>query len=76
MTNRMLPILTTIKDYLTVKQAAEFLGIAPNTIRNWSNDKKIIYYRSPINNYRLYKKEDLEKFLESYAELLEADNGK
>lgn len=52
-----------IADYLTIKQAAEFIGVTPNTLRNWERDKKITVYRNPQNKYRLYKKEDLEKFL-------------
>lgn len=27
--------------YLTVKKAANYLGVAPNTIRNWDRDGKI-----------------------------------
>jgi len=51
-------------EYLTVKAAAEFLGVCPNTIRNWSRDAKLQEYRHPLNNYRLYKKSDLEKLVE------------
>ncbi|MBP6869609.1 MerR family DNA-binding transcriptional regulator [Candidatus Babeliales bacterium] len=52
-----------IADYLTIKQAAEFVGVTANTLRNWEKDKKITVYRNPQNKYRLYKKEDLEKLL-------------
>lgn len=52
-----------IIDYLKIKDAAEFLGVTPNTLRNWEKDKKIIVYRNPQNSYRLYKKEDLENLL-------------
>lgn len=52
-----------IIDYLTIKNAAEFLGVTVNTLRNWEKDKKIIVYRNPQNQYRLYKREDLEKVL-------------
>lgn len=54
-----------ITDYLTVQGAAEFLGVSANTLRNWERDKKISVYRNPQNKYRLYKKEDLEKILNS-----------
>jgi excisionase family DNA binding protein len=47
--------------YITVKDAAEFLGVSPNTIRNWARDQKLPEYRHPINNYRLFKKSDLAK---------------
>jgi len=52
-----------ITDFLTIKNAAHFLGVTPNTLRNWEHDKKIAVYRNPQNAYRLYKKEDLEQLL-------------
>lgn len=51
-------------EYLRVKEAAEFLGVVPNTIRAWGDRGKIPEYRHPANNYRLYKKADLEKLLD------------
>ena len=52
-----------LDEFLTVKEAAEFLGVAPNTIRNWGREGKIPEHRHPINNYRLYRREDLESLL-------------
>ncbi len=52
-----------IIDYLKIQDAANFIGVTPNTLRNWEKDKKIIVYRNPQNSYRLYKKEDLENLL-------------
>ena len=52
-----------LKSFLRVKQAAELLGISPNTLRNWSRGKKIPVHRNPINGYRLYRKSDLERLL-------------
>jgi DNA (cytosine-5)-methyltransferase 1 len=57
--------MNKILDYLTIQQAAIFLGVAPNTLRNWERAKKIIAYRNPLNHYRLYKKEDLEQLLKN-----------
>lgn len=48
-------------DFLLVTEAAEFLGVSPNTIRNWGRDGKITEYRHPVNNYRLFKRKDLER---------------
>jgi MerR family copper efflux transcriptional regulator len=53
-----------LKDFLRVKEAAEFLGVSPNTLRNWSQDGKIPVLRNPINDYRLYRKSDLERLLQ------------
>lgn len=52
------------KNYLRVKEAAEFLGVSSLTLRNWDKKGKLVSYRHPINNYRLYRQIDLEKFLE------------
>lgn len=52
-----------LKDFLRVKAAAEFLGVSPNTLRNWSRVGRIPVHRNPINGYRLYNKADLERLL-------------
>ncbi len=49
--------------YVRVKEAAQLLGVSPNTVRAWGADRKIPEYRHPVNNYRLYKRKDLEKVL-------------
>jgi DNA (cytosine-5)-methyltransferase 1 len=49
--------------FLRVKEAARLLDVAPNTVRAWGAAGKIPEYRHPANNYRLYKKTDLEKLL-------------
>jgi excisionase family DNA binding protein len=55
--------VTKVKDYLRVKDAADYLGVSSNTLRNWSRDGRIPVHRNPINAYRLYKKTDLERLL-------------
>ena len=49
--------------YLRVKEAAALLGVSPNTVRAWGAEGKIPEYRHPVNNYRLYKREELERIL-------------
>ena len=50
--------------YLRVKEPATLLGVAPNTLRAWGAAGKIPEYRNPVNNYRLYRQEDLEELLQ------------
>jgi len=57
-----------INEYLKIKEAAKFLGVSLFTLRNWEKLNKISVYRNPINKYRLYKKEDLEKILKESGE--------
>jgi excisionase family DNA binding protein len=53
--------LDAFKDFVTIKEAAEFLGVTSATLRNWDKQGKIKAYRHPLNRYRLYKKSELEK---------------
>ncbi|MFH1365903.1 MAG: MerR family DNA-binding transcriptional regulator [Patescibacteria group bacterium] len=46
--------------YITIKQASSILGVSTLTLRNWDKSGKLKAYRHPINNYRIYKIEDLE----------------
>lgn len=50
-------------DYLTIKEAANYIGVSEGTLRNWEDENKIKVYRHPINKYRLYDKEDLQYLL-------------
>jgi len=36
------------------------IGVTPLTVRNWDARGKLVAYRNPMNNYRLYKVEDVE----------------
>lgn len=51
------------KKYYTIKQAAKILGVTPLTLRNWDRSGKLKPYRHPVNNYRIYKAQELELFL-------------
>tara|TARA_R110002072_G_scaffold287242_1_gene452566 strand:- start:10809 stop:11015 length:207 start_codon:yes stop_codon:yes gene_type:complete len=52
-----------LNDYLRVSEAAAYLGVAPNTLRNWERAGKIVSHRHPVNDYRLFKQEDLDALL-------------
>jgi len=60
--------MTKISDFLRISEAAEYLGVSPNTLRNWENAGKITAHRHPVNDYRLFKKEDLDALLEMLNE--------
>ncbi len=49
--------------YVRVKEAAKLLGVCSNTVRAWGAAGSITEYRHPVNNYRLYKRHELEKLL-------------
>ena len=52
-----------LSDYLRISEAAEYLGVSPNTLRNWVNARKVSAIRHPVNDYRLFKREDLDALL-------------
>ena len=52
-----------LKDYLTIKDAASFVGVSAFTLRRWDRAGKLKPRRNPLNKYRLYKKEALESLL-------------
>jgi MerR family transcriptional regulator, copper efflux regulator len=52
-----------LKEYMTVKEAAEYLGVCRMTLRRWDNAGKLKAKRHPMNRYRLYKKSELDAIL-------------
>lgn len=52
-----------LRDYLTISEAAELLGVSPSTLRNWDRQGKLNAHRHPVNGYRLYLREELEALL-------------
>jgi excisionase family DNA binding protein len=53
----------TLDKYLTVKEAAQMLGVSPSTLRNWDRSGKLRAKRHPVNRYRLYDRAELEALL-------------
>lgn len=58
---------TKLTEYVQTAKAAEILGVAQNTLRKWAERGEIPMHRNPANGYRLFKRADLEKFLEQAA---------
>jgi len=56
-----------LSDYAMTAEAAEILGVSQNTLRSWAEDGKIPMHRNPANGYRLFKRQDLEAFLNKVA---------
>ena len=55
---------TTEPDWLTLGQAAKYLGVAQSTIRKWSDQGRVPAFYTP-GGHRRYRRADLDKFLES-----------
>lgn len=56
-----------LSDFLRISEAAAYLGVSPNTLRNWVNAGKIAAVRHPVNDYRLFKREELDALLQKVA---------
>jgi DNA (cytosine-5)-methyltransferase 1 len=48
---------------ITIKEAASLLGVSALTLRNWDNNGKLVALRHPLNNYRVYKREDIDALI-------------
>jgi excisionase family DNA binding protein len=59
--------MTKLSDYLHTAAAAEYLGVAQNTIRKWAARGDLPMHRNPVNGYRLFKRTDLDKLLKKVA---------
>jgi excisionase family DNA binding protein len=51
-------------DWLTLGQAARYLGVAQSTIRKWSDDGRVRAFYTP-GRHRRYRRGDLDLFLEN-----------
>jgi len=65
-----------IKNYYSLSEAAEVLGKSKETLRRWDREGKLSAVREPNSNYRIYKKEQLNLFLEQFSAKIddEVDN--
>lgn len=52
-----------VSEYVMTAEAAEILGVSQNTLRAWAKQGKIPVHVNPANGYRLFKRQDLEGFL-------------
>lgn len=59
--------MTKLSEYVKVAEAAEILGVSQNTVRAWAENGKLPFHRNPANDYRLFRRVDLEKFLAKVA---------
>ena len=48
---------------ISIKEAAEILNVSKLTLRNWDNSGKLVAFRHPINNYRVYNLDDIENII-------------
>jgi len=55
--------MRNLRDFITIQQAADMIGVSPATLRNWDRAGKLKATRHPINRYRLYRQQDVQALL-------------
>jgi len=54
-----------MKKYLSLSETAELVGKSKETLRRWDNEGILKAVREPVSNYRVYRKDDVQKLLGS-----------
>jgi len=49
-----------MKSFITIKEAADILGVSSLTLRRWDQEGKLKARRNPFNNYRMYGRKKIE----------------
>ena len=60
--------MTKLNEFMRISEAADYLGVCANTLRNWESSGKIAAHRHPVNGYRLFKKCELDEVLSAAQE--------
>jgi excisionase family DNA binding protein len=57
-------------EWLTLGQAAKYLGVAQSTIRKWTDSGRVPAFKTP-GGHRRYRRRDLDAFLEHSGQVVE-----
>lgn len=63
--------MTEVNNFINIQDAASMLGVTTATLRNWDKGGKLKAIRHPMNNYRVYRLEDVVSLLNN-----DIENGK
>ena len=55
-------------EWVSLRRAADILGVHPATVRNWADDGEIVSRRTP-GGHRRFRKSDLTQYAQSQGEL-------
>ena len=54
--------MVIMKKHYQIAEVADMLNVSKDTLRRWDQSGKLHSVRHPMNNYRVYKAEDLKQF--------------
>ena len=60
--------VTKLNEYLTVAEAAAYIGCSADTLRRWDRSNKLPARRHVVTGYRLYLPSELDDFLRRVGE--------
>lgn len=52
-----------MKEYMSLAETAKLIGKSKETLRRWDNEGILNAVREPVSNYRVYRKNDVQKLL-------------
>jgi DNA (cytosine-5)-methyltransferase 1 len=61
-------LVSKLNEFLSIEEAAKFIGVSKNTLRAWEAKGKISVSRNPFNNFRIYNKDKLTELLREINE--------
>lgn len=64
------------RKYLTINEAAKIVGVTALTLRNWDKKGLLTAYRNPLNNYRVYRQDQIEMLLRKIENSREGQRGR
>jgi excisionase family DNA binding protein len=56
------------KEFITIKEASEMLGVSKDTLRRWDKAGKLKTKRHPMNNFRIYDPAEVEALRKAILE--------
>jgi excisionase family DNA binding protein len=62
---------STSQEYLRISEAADYVGVSTQTLRRWDAEGRLSAVRRPGNQYRYYRRADLEPFRLEYQRAAE-----
>ena len=62
--------MTKLNEYVRIAEAATIVGVSQNTLRAWGEQGKISMHRNPANGYRLFRRAELDRFLQRTARVV------
>ena len=57
-----------MSEYITLSEAAEYVGKSKETLRRWDREGKLSAVREPISNYRVYNKAELQTLFSGFVD--------